>query len=51
MFYLLSIPEYKPKQADPAAQVLRTVLCTGGRQKYSYCSDEQSSSSDYPNAR
>lgn len=42
--------EYKPKQADPATKVLRTVLCSGRGQKYPYCGDEQSSSSDHPHA-
>lgn len=45
-----SLPEHKPKQADPAAQVLRTVLCSSWRQEYPHCSDEQSSSPDNPHA-
>ena len=45
-----SLLEHKPKQADLAAQVLRTVLCSSRWQEYPHCSDEQSSSSDNPNA-
>lgn len=44
------LPEHKPEQADPAAQVLRTVLCSSWWQEYPHCSDEQSSSSDNPHA-
>lgn len=51
LLYLLSAPEYKPKQADPATQVLWAVLCAGGGQKYSHSGDEQSPSSDHPHAR
>lgn len=45
-----SVLEHKPKQADLATQVLRTVLRSSRGQEYPHCSDEQSSSSDNPHA-
>lgn len=47
---LSSLLEYKPKQAHPAAQILRTILRSGRGQKYPDCGHEQSPSSDHPHA-